>query len=206
MIFFLPVPFYDLVFSFLSFFLFFPSRSGAPDVKQPRYGFVLFLLLFFWVGNKKNAPFAQTFPPQLFYINPSFSTQCSFYLPPITTYPSIPSLSFHAPHPPNPHLVDFALSVTLLSCTLAFLLKTRLWPELSRRKVMLFFFFCLFEMICCEMSSIAEMSLLRLTEQKDECLCPECTEFVETSLLSFSLFGIIRQCIAIFPSLPIVHS
>lgn len=43
----LPVPLYDLVFSFLSFFLFFPSRSGAPDVKQPRYGFVLFFLLFF---------------------------------------------------------------------------------------------------------------------------------------------------------------
>lgn len=135
MIFFLPVPFYDLVFSFLSFFLFFPSRSGAPDVKQPRYGFVLFLLQFFWVGNKKNAPFAQTFPPQLFYTNPSFSTHCSFFLPPFTTLPfySLPLLSC------PPHLVDFALSVTLLSCTLAFLPKTRLWPELSRQKVMLFF-------------------------------------------------------------------
>lgn len=204
MIFFLPVPFYDLVFSFLSFFLFFPSRSGAPDVKQPRYGFVLFLLLFFWVGNKKNAPFAQTFPPQLFYINSSFSTQCSFYLPPITTYPSIPSLSFHAPpQPPSCWLRPVRHSLVLYSG-----LSPEDTPLTGARptKGNAVFFFCLLEMICCEMSSIAEMSLLRLTEQKDECLCPECTEFVETSLLSFSLFGIIRQCIAIFPSLPIVHS
>ncbi len=33
-----PVPFLWPSYFFFSFFLFFPSRSGAPDVKEPRYG------------------------------------------------------------------------------------------------------------------------------------------------------------------------
>lgn len=142
-----PCLFMTSFFPFFLFFLFFPSRSGAPDVKQPRYGFVLFLLLFFLSGEQKNAPFAQTFPPQLFLCtNPSFSYPV-FFFPFLTHYPTLlfPSSPFIPPPNPNHpfHLVDFALSVTLLSCTLAFLPKTRLWPEFSWQKVMLFFFVCL---------------------------------------------------------------
>lgn len=192
MIFFLPVPFYDLVFSFLSFFLFFPSRSGASDVKQPRYGFVLFFAALFLSGEQKKRSFCPNFPsPALLYNSVPFDALFLISFPHSRPFPSIPFLSFHVP---SLHLVDFALSVTLLSCTLAFLPKTRLWPELSQQKVMLFL---LFEMMCCEMSSATEMLLLWITEQKDECLCPECTELVETSLLSFSLFGIIRQCFTV---------
>lgn len=191
--FFLPVPFYDLVFSFLSFFLFFPSRSGASDVKQPRYGFVLFLLLFFWVGNKKNALFAQTFPPQLFYTNLSLSTHCSFFPSPIHC-PILLSPSSPFMFPPFILLTSPCPS---LSCPVLSPEDTPLTGALPTKGNAVFLL--LEMMICCEMSSSAEMLLLWITEQKDECLCPECTEFVETSLLSFSLFGMIRQCTAILP-------
>lgn len=49
-----PVPFLWPSYFFFSFFLFFPSRSGAPDVKQPRYG--SFRFPFFCLVRKQICP------------------------------------------------------------------------------------------------------------------------------------------------------
>lgn len=109
--------------SFFPFFLFFCSfLQGLAHLTLNSQGMGLFCFycsFFFLSGEQKTPPLLpeRSLPSSSIRIRPFLPTVLFSFLHTLPS-PSIPFLSFHVP---PLHLVDFALSVTLLSCTLAFL-------------------------------------------------------------------------------------
>lgn len=116
-----PKPLYELP-VFVSFFLFFPSRSGAPDVKPPRYGV-------YWFAFPSQPPDHNISPsPEIILAN------CAALIFPLLFF-HILAYSFLLPVMLCSLLTQF-LSVKPLSWPLTELLEHHLWPLQFFAKVM----------------------------------------------------------------------
>lgn len=92
-----PVPFLWPSYFFFSFFLFFPSRSGAPDVKEPRYGASPISFSFFFFDSPLFVPnpcFHNSFNLPYF---PSISLSRWFLCPFILCYLCVLHVRLHTP-------------------------------------------------------------------------------------------------------------